>query len=584
MLIRHPSFLLRSVSMFLALTLPAAGCLVGADEPEGESESASEPDGERLGAAADAVLSCGDGTSAYYPCYHDYDDDGRGAGTAYYACHCGSAAGTSLTHNDCDDGNAARFQLKSCYADADGDDYGTGSTSSVCVGSTCETRVGYATVGGDCNDSNAARFQMKTCYADADGDHYGTGSSSSVCMGASCASPAGYAESSGDCDDTSASRHPFTTEVAENGLDDDCDGAVDDAATVSYSGGNDNTSTSFQIRAKLNGAEEIAAAAAAVASGGTLYARVHYRKLEEGSSSDLSYPSLLLNYVAATVSHVGSSYYVEVTLPGLEAGKVYRAALALYQGSLIIKTRIPNGDGSTASADDNTDTYYTMTRYAPGDDGPVRTARYNIVLNALYERYYFHTHDMGNWNDTLRDRYDLAAADTAYCSEFYANAAKPFLEDLNPCDYDASRPWCDPSQTSHNESSLVEIRDWFIDPRWVGSTPFAYNDGDMTARKPGDWLGINPSSESSLGTHTQMFLAWDATAEKYWYVEGNGSTSFGYGTIRHTVNVGSTDQCDDGGDRFYCPAGASAHCPIISGKACFSVKSTGSINNSNMLD
>jgi hypothetical protein len=525
---RYPSPTSRALLLFAALSLPSTGCAIGVDEPDEEGES--------LGVATQAVGSCADGSSPIYPCYHDFDFDGRGSGTAYYACNCGSASGTSLSNSDC-------------------------------------------------NDSDSARYQLLTCYTDADVDHYGAGSASSVCVGATCASPSGYAESAGDCDDTSASIHPYTTETSANGIDDDCDGAVDDAGTIFYSAGNGNTSSSFQIHARLNGADERSAAAAAIAAGGTLYAKVHYRKLEEGSSSDLTYPSAALTYATATVSSAYGAYYVDVTLSGLDAAKVYRAALALYQGSGIGKTRIPNGAGSTASASNNTDTYYSMTAYAAGDDGPVHTARQQMVLNGLYEHYYFHTHNLGNWNNTLRDHYDLAAADTAYCSEFYAHAGKAFLKDLNPCKYDAStRSWCDSTQSSTGEDSLSRLQTWFTDARWNGSSPFADYDGDMTTRKPGDWLGVNPNSDNPLGQHTQMFLAWDAAAGSYWYLDGNGSANYGYGTIEHTVNVGSHDHCKNSGTRAYCPAGASAYCPVISGQACFYVKSTGSINNSNMLD
>ncbi|MBX7112613.1 MAG: hypothetical protein K1X87_12315, partial [Dehalococcoidia bacterium] len=513
--------------LLLALTSPA--CVLGTDEPVDGTE------GEPLGVAAQAVGSCADGSDPYYPCYHDFDFDGKGSGAAYSACSCGVASGTSLTNTDCD-------------------------------------------------DSNSARYQTLSCHADADGDHYGASASSNVCVGATCTSRSGYTDNAGDCDDTTSSVRPYTYETAANGVDDDCDGDVDNAAVFFYSSGLSNTSSSFQIHAKLNGADEVSAAAAAIASGGSLYAKVRYRKLEEGSSADLTYPTV--GYATATVStFMGVSYYVDVTLSGLEASKVYRASLTLYQGSGPVKTRIPNGAGSSSSSNYNTNTYYTMTAYASGNDGPVHTARYNTVLNALYEYYYFHTHNLGSWDTSLRDHFDLAAADTAYCSEFYANAGKPFLLDLNPCKYSSSsRPWCDSGESSTAETSLSGLKTWFTDSRWNGSTPYAEYDGDMTTRKPADWLGVNPNDDNVLGQHTQMFLAWDAAAEEYWFVEGNGSANYGYGTIDHTVNVGSHDHCKDTGTRTYCPAGASSYCNVVDGKACFYVKSTGSINNSNMLD
>jgi hypothetical protein len=63
-------------------------------------------------------------------------------------------------------------------------------------------------------------------YRDADGDGYGVPDDYTYAP----AAPAGYAAKSTDCDDTNADRHPGNTESCD-GVDEDCDGAVDELPT-----------------------------------------------------------------------------------------------------------------------------------------------------------------------------------------------------------------------------------------------------------------------------------------------------------------------------------------------------------------
>ncbi|WP_262494176.1 MopE-related protein, partial [Flavobacterium caeni] len=69
-----------------------------------------------------------------------------------------------------------------------------------------------------------------TYYADNDGDGYGNTAVTVV----SCAgeAPAGYAALSGDCNDEVAAINPGAAEVPFNGVDDDCDGDIDETGTV----------------------------------------------------------------------------------------------------------------------------------------------------------------------------------------------------------------------------------------------------------------------------------------------------------------------------------------------------------------
>ncbi|MCO4746417.1 MAG: putative metal-binding motif-containing protein [Proteobacteria bacterium] len=62
-----------------------------------------------------------------------------------------------------------------------------------------------------------------TIWADDDSDGFGSGTSTDV-----CGIPAGFVEVDGDCDDTDATVNPSATEVCGDGIDNNCDGAIDE--------------------------------------------------------------------------------------------------------------------------------------------------------------------------------------------------------------------------------------------------------------------------------------------------------------------------------------------------------------------
>lgn len=63
-----------------------------------------------------------------------------------------------------------------------------------------------------------------TWYRDNDGDGYGVTDDTVK----ACEQPAGYSPRSGDCHDGDASVHPGAPEVVDDGMDNDCDGLVDE--------------------------------------------------------------------------------------------------------------------------------------------------------------------------------------------------------------------------------------------------------------------------------------------------------------------------------------------------------------------
>lgn len=81
--------------------------------------------------------------------------------------------------------------------------------------------------GFDCDDNNANKWQIMTCYPDADGDGHYAKSGSNICCGNSCGS--GYSSSKGDdCNDSDNQIYPGHPGFSyEDGKDNDCNGTID---------------------------------------------------------------------------------------------------------------------------------------------------------------------------------------------------------------------------------------------------------------------------------------------------------------------------------------------------------------------
>jgi hypothetical protein len=207
-----------------------------------------------------------DGASGTNVFYADADGDGYGDPAASVTS-CLAPSGTVTDGTDCDDGDAAvnpaatevcngvdddcaggvddGLAFATWYDDADGDGFGDPATGA----SACSRPAGTVDNDADCDDTDDQvnpdepevcdgvdqdcngtvdddAIDAQTWHADADGDGFGDPAAPIV----ACQQPAGAVDDDADCDDTDASVSPDGVEVC-NGVDDDCDGRVDDDPT-----------------------------------------------------------------------------------------------------------------------------------------------------------------------------------------------------------------------------------------------------------------------------------------------------------------------------------------------------------------
>lgn len=149
--------------------------------------------------------------------------------------------------NDCDSNidDDTSVDASEFFADTDGDTYGDATSSQF----SCSTPTGYVNDDTDCDDTNSDIYpganeacndsvdndcdtevdessaaDAPTWHLDADGDGFGDASETQV----SCDQPAGYVSAATDCDDASADVSPSIMEACDDGIDNNCDGNVDE--------------------------------------------------------------------------------------------------------------------------------------------------------------------------------------------------------------------------------------------------------------------------------------------------------------------------------------------------------------------
>ena len=176
---------------------------------------------------------CDDSDAEEFPgqtWFIDADGDGYGASSTT-SCERPTngflSSELSGTTDDCDDTDADEFPGQTWFIDADADGYGASSTTS-CERPTngfLSTELSGTT--NDCDDTDADEFPDQTWFIDADGDGYGASSTTSCERPTNGFLASELSGSTNDCDDTDEFINPTAVEVC-NGIDDNCDGVIDE--------------------------------------------------------------------------------------------------------------------------------------------------------------------------------------------------------------------------------------------------------------------------------------------------------------------------------------------------------------------
>ncbi len=196
----------------------------------------ADNDGDGFGAGSPVACGvtnntdCNDNNANVHPItyYKDNDLDGFGdLNNTITACSSKPPAGYVANHADCNDNDATMHKPITYYKDNDHDGFGDLNNTITACSST--PPAGYVVNHGDCNDNDATAHKPVTYYKDNDLD--GFGDLNNTITACSSTPPAGYVANNRDCDDNSATVHPGAPEICGNGIDDNCNGQIDEGCS-----------------------------------------------------------------------------------------------------------------------------------------------------------------------------------------------------------------------------------------------------------------------------------------------------------------------------------------------------------------
>ena len=114
------------------------------------------------------------------------------------------------------------------YRDADGDGYGDPNDT------VTSPQSGYVEDNTDCDDNDANEYPGQTWYADLDGDGYGDGTQQTACERPGSHNLLTELTGLGDCNDSDNTVNPGEAEVCDDGIDNNCDGNIDEDCPTTF--------------------------------------------------------------------------------------------------------------------------------------------------------------------------------------------------------------------------------------------------------------------------------------------------------------------------------------------------------------
>ena len=307
--------------------------------------------------------------------------------------------------------------------------------------------------------------------------------------------PAGYVKARGDCDDNNAKVHPRQYEMFGNGIDDNCNGLVDEPQIRYFPNGAANTSAGFTMKYYVRDQAVLNAFQSPFYS---LSYMIEYQELSNTAQTFTTPVQELTNF-----SNYGAHSRFDVRLSGLKANTVYRARVQLYRTARFqlwdkrnkrisaIPRSYPIGDVS--------EWYYTST------DGETKLERErtDVVLRGLYE-YFLSEHQALtgyrgiNYLDGTRYGADKGEL---WCSEFYSWAVGT------------------QSFTMGHRSNISSLLSFFSAHF---ARVFSPSQNRLEKAERGDYLALDTNDDGDTN-HSAMFLAYDDALDAMWTLEGNAS-------------------------------------------------------------
>jgi hypothetical protein len=284
--------------------------------------------------------------------------------------------------------------------------------------------------------------------------------------------PVGYRDVKDDCDDGNFSIHPYAIERGYDGVDQNCNGVIDEPAFVYDAAGTNNRTDSVALTVLLNH-NDIRAAAIA----GALYAQIRYFPLRDEGA--------LTTTARSQVADLdGWRSTATLSLSGLSSGRVYAIRVLFWRR---------NAGGTYDRVGPDSERYYSMTDSAT--DSTHR--RFLLVMKGLYEYHLSEIGYVGNWGALARDgtRYGASLAE-AWCSEFYVWVARDLLDGIDGI-------------TSY--SGLIGYFERNDSLREASVIPSA---------SIGSYLPLDTNQDGRVN-HSAMLLAYDSGTGKVWTLEGN---------------------------------------------------------------